>query len=173
MDEVVPKGLNCIPSSIPCMEISALRDVSMGAYCYPNNTVVVERLAESSKSTLSAFKAYGSNSEELEGYILEPGGSSTSASGLDKRIPEGIYKGQKTYSSHFKGQKYLLTNSDVGAGRGIRVHSGAYHFHTRGCPLPGSGYGFAGQNYYVKGSDDMVKLLEDLLQNNKAVFIFR
>jgi len=50
------------------------------------------RIKESQNATLSLFYAYGPIPLRMvKGYILEPGGPSTTLSGQDKRIPAGAY----------------------------------------------------------------------------------
>jgi RHS repeat-associated protein len=134
-------------------------------------TIVVNRFAESQNTTLSSFTAYGPDQTSMTGYFLEPGGPSTTLSGLDKRIPAGIYTIQETYSNAFGQNMYLVTNSNVSADRGIRIHTGNFGSNTEGCLLVGSGYGFSNGDYFIKGSKAKYNELIEFLGSNKATLI--
>jgi hypothetical protein len=135
-------------------------------------TIEMQRIAESPNATVSEFTAYGPVPlKPITGYFLEPGGPSTTKSGLDRRIPAGTYNMKWTYSKHFKTYMYLISNLEVSADRGIRMHKGNYHFETGGCLLPGSSYGVINGNYSVSNSKNTYTSLMQLLNTNKTTLI--
>ena len=131
-------------------------------------TIVTHRIAESPNSTLSSFTAIGSRGQSLSGYFLEPGGPSTLTSGMDRRIPQGVYHMSWTYSNHFERNMYLITSLSVPASRGIRMHIGNFDYDTEGCFLPGSSYGMKNGDYYVSGSTKTYQSLINILNTNNC-----
>ena len=113
----------------------------------PNKNIIYQRTTETDKSTTGTFSIPGT---DIDGYILEPAGPSTTTPNLDKRIPAGKYNLILN-----KGAKYglRLYNDQVSEKRGILMHIGNYPLETRGCLLPGSSVG----TNYVGGSDHTLK----------------
>jgi RHS repeat-associated protein len=134
--------------------------------------IISDRFAESPNSTISSFIAYGPiPTQPVTGYFLEPGGHSTDLSDQDRRILAATYDMNWTYSPHFGTNMYLITNADLSADRGVRMHPGYYAGDTQACLLPGNSYGFADGNYYVGGSNATYNQLLQLLGGNKATLI--
>lgn len=133
--------------------------------------IVVKRFAESANATISTFSARGSNGQSIKGYFLEPEGPATIKSGFDKRIPAGEYNMDWTYSNRFKSKRYLITNPEVPASRGIRMHTGNYYYDTEGCFLPGNSYSIMNGDYYVIGSKKTYTDLIRLLDTNRTKLI--
>ena len=69
----------------------------------------------------------------LKGYTLEPAGGDTTSRGLDRRIPEGMYRIDWHNSPKFGRFLPLVWNNDVPKDRYILIHSGNYPKHTEGC----------------------------------------
>ena len=94
-------------------------------------TIVYDRDTQTTKSTTGKFTIPGT---DIEGYMLEPKGPSTTESGMNQRIPEGTYDLTKNV-----GSKYglRLSNDQVPKSRAILIHSGNTPANTRGCLLPG------------------------------------
>jgi len=133
--------------------------------------IEVQRILESENATLSKFYAYGPIPyRTVDGYILEPGGPSTTLSGQDKRIPFGIYNVSPYSSTKFKNV-YIISGDQVSSNRGILIHSGNYHYNTLGCFLPGSYYGIKDDDYYVGNSRAKLNELRILLQTNQATMV--
>ena len=124
------------------------------------------------------FIAFGefnlhSNKGNITGYMLERGGPETTKSGLNKRIPEGVYNMDWEYSPRFGKKMYLIHNKDIPKWRGIRLHPGNYFTDSHGCLLPGSSMLMNEGDYMIKGSRDMYNSIIDHLQKNKATLIIR
>ncbi|MDR0969400.1 MAG: DUF5675 family protein [Lentimicrobiaceae bacterium] len=131
-------------------------------------TIEMQRIAESSDATLSEFTAFGPVPYAVvTGYILEPGGPSTTASGQDQRIPAGTYS-VDPYSSKTYKDNYIISNGLVSPDRHILIHVGNYHSNTAGCLLPGSSYSKVGGNYAVWSSGEKFKSLRSLLGTKGA-----
>lgn len=77
-----------------------------------------------------------SRTGNVEGYMLEPGGPSTTTPNQDKRIPEGVYD-IDNYSSAKYPDNFILSNEDVPKSRKILYHKGNYPSNTEGCNMPG------------------------------------
>ena len=131
-------------------------------------SIEMSRFTESPDATLSRFTANGPNSKSLSGYILEPGGPSTTKSGLDRRIPAGTYNMRPYHSPSLNQDVYILSNSQVSEGRGILIHIGNYPSNTLDCLLPGSSYSMYNGNYAVWNSTTTFNSLSLLLGTNKA-----
>lgn len=56
-----------------------------------------------------------------------------------KLIPCGLYSVQNSKSPKFKRELPLLSNKDVSASRGIRIHRGNTYKDSQGCVLVGMG----------------------------------
>jgi len=103
------------------------------------------RFTEDSKGTVSSFVIPG---EGTTGFLLEPGGPSTTVAKQDKRIPEGQFSlilskdrpGVDASKLRFPNN-FVLFNGEVSSGRGITFHSGNFNDQTEGCPMPGCGFG--------------------------------
>ena len=131
-------------------------------------TIDMQRIAESPDATISEFTAYGPIPlKPLNGYILEPGGPSTTTANQDKRIPSGIYSVNPRYSKKFSNH-YIISNSLVSQDRLILIHSGYSHEHTSGCLLPGRSYSLVNGNYVVSNSKITFNSLRLFLRSNSA-----
>jgi RHS repeat-associated protein len=136
-----------------------------------NITIVMNRIYESTDATLSRYIVYGlSPSKTISGYILEPGGPSTTTWNQDRRVPAGIYD-IVPYSSSKHPNVYGVSNNDVPADRSILIHSGNYHYDTSGCFLPGSSYSKVNGNYAVWNSKTTFNQIHDLIGTNNAYLI--
>ncbi|WP_353613677.1 DUF5675 family protein [Mangrovibacter phragmitis] len=105
-------------------------------------TIFVKRIWQTDNSTISTYEISGS---KIKGYILERPGPDTKTSGLEKRIPEGVYN-LKWHNSNIPSvKKYnpvpLLHNADVPVSRYILIHNGNYPRDTEGCLLVGGSKG--------------------------------
>jgi hypothetical protein len=98
--------------------------------------IIQNRIEEGENYTISDFYTV-SKGQNIEGYMLEPAGPSTTVANIDKRIPEGVYN-ISNYSSDKYQDHFVLYNRDVPKGRSILYHVGNYGGHTEGCVLPGS-----------------------------------
>lgn len=98
--------------------------------------IIQNRIEEGSDFTISEFKTVGGD-KNVTGFVLEPGGPSTTQSGQDKRIPEGVYN-VDNYSSAKYPDNFLLSNKDVSKDRKILYHSGNNGANTEGCNMPGT-----------------------------------
>ena len=98
--------------------------------------IIQNRIEEGENYTISDFYTV-SKGQNIEGYMLEPAGPSTTVANIDKRIPEGVYN-ISNYSSDKYPDHFVLYNRDVPKGRSILYHAGNYGGHTEGCNLPGS-----------------------------------
>lgn len=136
-------------------------------------SILANRIVESTESTVSSFVATAPSGETLSGYFLEPGGPSTILSGTDRRLPAGTYDMEWTYSNHFKQYMYLITNSQVPATRGVRMHIGNFHYDTEACLLPGGSYGIKDENYFVSGSTAKYQNVIKLLNYNRVRLTIR
>ena len=98
--------------------------------------IITNRFREGSDFTISKFKT---SDEKVNGYFLEPAGPDETRSGLDRRVPIGIYK-----TSHYSSIKFpnniILFNDIVSIKRIILVHSGNRGIDTFGCLLAGSAF---------------------------------
>ena len=125
--------------------------------------------AHSNQATISTFCIEGT---DIKGYILEPIGESTTISGLDQRIPVGVYNLQwhisKKYNKKKYKDKYLnngfpkLYNENVSASRAILIHRGNSGAHSLGCLLPGTGKN--ANNSQITGSTKAFNCIIDLIE---------
>ncbi len=128
----------------------------------------VQRIAESSDATVSKFTLRGPRAwETISGYILEPGGPSTTTRGQDKRIPAGTYN-VDPYSSASHPNVYRVSNEQVPTNRYILIHSGNLPSHTLGCLLPGRSYSKVNGEYAVWNSGNTLNSIRSLLGGNSA-----
>ncbi len=131
-------------------------------------TIDMQRIAESPNATVSEFTAYGpAPLKPVTGYILEPGGPSTTTENQDKRILAGTYS-VDSYTSKKYSNHYIVSNTSVSQDRRILIHSGNYHSNTLGCLLPGSSYSMVSGNYAVWNSGTTLNSLRSLLGGNSA-----
>ena len=70
-------------------------------------------------------------------YTFEPVGADEVRSGLDKRVPEGVYNMRWHDSPRFKRRLPHLFNEQVSKDRYILIHAGNLPEHTEGCILLG------------------------------------
>lgn len=99
--------------------------------------VIVKRFKETSRSTLSTFKCTWC---DVTGYFLEPSGPSTTLSGMNRRIPTGIYNLVKHSGNKYKNVVRLF-NENVPKERAILIHQGNTPSNTVGCLLAGTTFG--------------------------------
>ena len=95
------------------------------------------RFKETENSTTSTFNMPG---EDVEGFILEPAGPSTTTPNQDKRILEGQHN-VEDYSSSKYPDNVLVYSDDVPKSRRILIHIGNVPSETSGCLLPGCSTG--------------------------------
>ncbi len=93
----------------------------------------------------------------FECYTLEPAGEDTTASGQDKRIPQGEYDAEFYRSPRFNRRLPLLYNDKVSKARKILIHNGNFPQDTLGCIL-------VGDRSDDKGVYNSVKTLARLLE---------
>ena len=98
--------------------------------------IIQNRIEEGNNYTISEFYTI-SDGQDVNGYMLEPAGPSTSIANQDRRIPEGVYN-IKNYSSDNYPNNFVLYNEDVSKDRKILYHIGNDGEDTEGCVLPGS-----------------------------------
>jgi RHS repeat-associated protein len=138
-----------------------------------NYTIEMNRIAESPNATVSEFNAYGPTPfQPVSGYILEPGGPSTTRRNQDRRIPAGTYN-VTSYNSTKHPNVYQVSNAQVPADRFILIHIGNYHSDTSACLLPGNSYSIVSGNYVVWNSTDTINFLRSLFGTNNATLIIR
>lgn len=107
--------------------------------------IQITRKWETESSTISEFSIPDAKHNELKhGYILERPGPDTTAPGLRKRIPEGLYNLKWQDVTNLPGVRGHLPvpwlyNGKVPAFRYIYVHNGNYPRNTDGCLLIGLG----------------------------------
>ncbi|MBN2259837.1 MAG: RHS repeat-associated core domain-containing protein [Clostridiales bacterium] len=164
--------MNLLPQSSLVFSQSYINNIivngNMGGY-----TIEMNRIVESPNTTVSEFNAFGPTPmQPINGYILEPGGPSTTASGQDRRVPADTYV-VTPYSSTNHPNVYRISNAQVPADRYILIHIGNYHYNTSGCLLPGSSYSMVGGNYAVWNSTATLDQLRVLLGANNASLIIR
>ncbi len=123
----------------------------------------VERIKVYGDSTLSKFyikDSYGIQYSEYDGYIIEPGGPDTLASGRNKRIVEGEHKLMWHYRSKKKHLYFapLIYSSKISKERYILIHPGTSRGYSLGCLIVAPNYtkdvsGKYGNVFFVSGED--------------------
>ena len=76
----------------------------------------------------------------FECFTFEPVGADEVRSGLDKRVPEGVYNMRWHDSPRFKRRLPHIYNKQVPGSRYILIHAGNLAEHTEGCILLGFNY---------------------------------
>ncbi|OVE54215.1 hypothetical protein B0E34_19350 [Chryseobacterium mucoviscidosis] len=89
---------------------------------------------QTDKSTIGEFTI---DNSEIKGYILEEKGPDTTVSGIEQRVPVGIYNLEWHAGTKIK-KGLKLYNDVVSKSRAILIHSGNTADDTEGCLLPGS-----------------------------------
>lgn len=110
------------------------------------NAVVITRNSEGGNINTFRFKetpletisALHIPETEINGFFMEPKGPSTSRSGQNQRIPEGVYNLNYTNSPSLNGNYFNVHNDKVSPSRRILIHPGNHYCHSRGCLLPGT-----------------------------------
>lgn len=95
--------------------------------------IVLRRKWQTENSTIGEFEIIGTN---IKGFMLEEKGPSTTVSGLERRVPEGIYNLVWHNGTRFKGVLRIY-NHQVSQSRAILIHAGNTAKDTEGCILPG------------------------------------
>jgi len=104
-------------------------------------TLRIVRFKEGSDWTIGRFGLLDDKGDVLvKGYSLEPAGPDTTMSGQDKRIPEGVYGLEMSYSPKYGKKMPLVFNENVSKNRRILIHVGNYGRDTLGCILLGASY---------------------------------
>jgi len=80
---------------------------------------------------------------------------------------------QLTYSPRFEKNMFLISNDQVPASRGVRIHIGNFHFDTEACLLPGNYYGYSNGNYYVGGSKANYMQLRAFLGDDNTILTIK
>ena len=96
-------------------------------------TIIYERTTETDKSTTGKFWIEGT---DIEGYMLEPAGPSTTERNTGRRIPAGTYNLEPFSGDKFKNVLRLY-NDQVSQKRTILIHAGRNVGDSRGCLMPG------------------------------------
>lgn len=96
------------------------------------------RFLEGPNSTVSSFISPHVTGD-LTGFLLEPGGPSTSTANIDRRIPEGVFNIIKNPGT--SNHSFRIYNNSVPISRAINIHIGNFHGDTDGCLLPGCSFG--------------------------------
>lgn len=118
----------------------------------------IERFLSGKDYTIGEFRLINKDSGfcEYSGFTLEPAGGDEVRSGMDKRIPQGIYKAVFQYSPKFSprlGEKLfpVLFNESVSQSRRILIHQGNKGVDTDGCILLGNSWskGFVYNSIYT------------------------
>ena len=75
--------------------------------------MTITRFMNIEDGTLGVFNLQKGSEVVLKGYTLEPAGGDTTSRGLDRRIPEGIYRIDWHNSPKFGRFLPLVWNNDV------------------------------------------------------------
>ena len=100
----------------------------------------IERFISGKDWTIGEFRLIdtSNNFPIFNGFSLEPAGADEVRSGMDKRIPQGIYNAVFEYSNKFKRFLPVLFNEKVSKTRRILIHVGNHGGNTEGCILLGN-----------------------------------
>ena len=131
--------------------------------------IIQKRVEEGADYTISEFHTVGINAN-TSGFILEPGGPSTTEINQNKRIPEGVYN-IKPHSGKIYKNTYKLYNSDVPERRAILYHAGNTPNDTRGCNLPGKTRGEGTVYNSRKALDEIKTFISSQSGNNIKTII--
>ncbi len=122
-----------------------------------NNVIIrLERKWETDNSTIGEFTI---DETDIDGYILEEKGPSTTVSGIEQRVPVGTYNLIWHNGTKFK-DVLKLYNDDVPVGRAILIHAGNSALDTEGCLLPGT----SKSTDWVSGSKAKLKEINDYVK---------
>lgn len=127
--------------------------------------IIQNRIEQGADYTISEFHTIGCHNN-TNGYMLEPARPSTKESGIDKRIPEGVYDLAPHNGTKYKNT-FVLYNEDVPKSRAILYHVGNYGKNTEGCNLPGTEKG----NGAVYGSSQKFKELLIFIKSQEGTNI--
>jgi RHS repeat-associated protein len=129
--------------------------------------IILDRTEEGKDFTIGDFTT---NDGSVSGFIAEPEGPSTTASGTDKRIPEGVYNLDEHKSTKYPGS-YVLSNDDVSKDRAILIHAGNTGADTEGCLLPGNAKIENGVSGSKAKRDEVYKFIKDSSKNKPVKLI--
>ena len=113
------------------------------------------------ESTIGEFTIEGTS---ISGYILEEKGPDTVISGIEQRIPVGIYNLSCHVGSHIK-KGIKVYNNAVSINRAILIHSGNRATDTEGCLIVGA----TKSKDYVGSSASKLKEIFQFLENEVGV----
>jgi uncharacterized Zn-binding protein involved in type VI secretion len=123
------------PHLLPLNRSSDSQAESLGeADCF-GVVFVLTRNWQTTESTIGVFSIEGS---DINGYMVEEKGPSTTRSGLQQRVPVGEYELVWHQGARFS-KALRLRNALVPDARAILIHVGNTASDTEGCLLPGSG----------------------------------
>jgi RHS repeat-associated protein len=122
--------------------------------------IILNRTDEGKDVTIGEFTT---NDGSVSGFMAEPGGPSTTASGTDKRIPEGVYDLSPHASTKYPGS-FKVSNDEVSKGRAILIHAGNTGADTEGCLMPGTAKTESGVSGSKAKRDEVYKFIK---YNNK------
>lgn len=121
-----------------------------------NNDTVTIRLIRKWQTNKSTIGEFTIDNTDIKGYFLEEKGPDTLVSGIEQRVPIGIYNLE--WHSGTKIKKGLkLYNDVVSKSRAILIHSGNTADDTEGCLIAGS----TRAKDYVGGSRNKLKEIFD------------
>lgn len=100
----------------------------------------IERFLSGGDWTIGEFRLIDKDSGlcHFNGFTLEPAGPDEVRSGLDRRIPQGVYNAVFEYSPKFNRNLPVLFNENVAKSRRILIHTGNTGVDTAGCILIGN-----------------------------------
>lgn len=116
--------------------------------------------------TIGEFRLLNeANQPVFNGFTLEPAGADEIRSGLDRRIPQGIYNAKFEYSPRFtpkyKRNLPVIFNESVSKNRRILIHIGNYGRDTDGCILLGDSW----KPNFIANSTATTNRVFDILDN--------
>ena len=102
------------------------------------NKMYIKRFKSEKDFTLGIFLLLNENDDFIQsGFTLEPGGPDTTARGMNKRVPVGIYDASIRYSPKYRCKTPHIYNLQVPKDRYILMHVGNTSSDTTGCILIG------------------------------------